>query len=79
MCYHGYNGVKYPENSEEGDGFKAGDVVEVDVDRSTSTVKYFANGTIKAIHTHPILTDASRVLMPYFETWNTNDAVEWLI
>lgn len=50
MCYYGYNGFKYPDGPYEGDGFKEGDVVEVEVNRSNNTIKYFANGILKATH-----------------------------
>ena len=78
MCYYGYDGGKLPSEGIEGDGFKQGDVVEVDVNRSTSTIKYIINGVLKATHTDNMLSDSSRVFMPYVEMGNTNDAVEWL-
>ena len=53
--------------------------MEVDVNRSTSTIKYLVNGTLKATQTNNMLADSSRVFMPYIEMYNTNDAVEWLL
>ena len=79
MCYYGYNGYKYPESAQEGDGFKEGDVVEVEVNRATSTVKYSVNGTPKATHSNNILADNTRVFHPFFEVYQQNEAVEWLI
>ena len=79
MCYYGNNGYKYPSGGSEGGGFKQGDVLEVDVNRSTSTIKYIINGVLKATQTHNMLADNSRVFMPYFEMYNTNDIIEWLI
>ena len=79
MCYYGHNGGKYPSEGIEGDGFKQGDVVEVDVDRASSTIKYIINGALKATQKNNMLEDSSRVFMPYVEMWNTNDMVEWLI
>lgn len=65
MCYYGYNGHMHPSGGGEGDGFRQGDVVEVDVSRSTNTVKYLVNGVIQAKHSHQILGDNTRVFMPY--------------
>lgn len=65
MCYYGYNGFKYPDGPYEGDGFKEGDVVEVQVSRSNNTVKYFANGILKATHQHQMLGDIDRVFTPF--------------
>ena len=48
MCYDGAYGYKFPSGGNEGGGFKQGDVVEVDVNRSTNTVKYIINKTLKA-------------------------------
>ena len=79
MCYYGYNGYRYPSGGNEGDGFKQGDIVEVDVNRSTSTVKYLVNGILKATQTNNMLADSSRVFMPYIEMYNTGDTVEWLL
>ena len=45
MCYYGRDGYKYPDDYE-GSGFKQGDVVEVEVDRTTRTIKYIVNGTV---------------------------------
>ena len=79
MCYFGYGGYKYPNGGNEGGGFRQGDVVEVDINRATSTIKYSVNGTVKATHTHDMLADNNRVFMPYVEIANTNDAVEWVM
>ena len=79
MCYQGSNGWKYPVGGHEGDGFKQGDVVEVDVSRYTNTVKYTINGVLKATHTHNMLADSSRILMPYVEMRSFSDSVEWLM
>ena len=58
MCYYGYNGYKYPSGGYEGGGFRQGDVVEVDVNRSTSTVKYIINGVLKATEKNNMLNDS---------------------
>ena len=79
LCYYGINGQKYPEGAQEGDGFKEGDVVEVEVNRANSTVKYSVNGTPKATHSNNILADNTRVFHPFVDMYNQNDAVEWLI
>ena len=79
MCYYGANGSKYPSWTKEGSGFKQGDVVEVDVDRSTNTVKYIVNGELQATQTNYMLAGSSRVFMPFVEVCNTNDTVEWLM
>ena len=79
MCYYGYDGSKSPSKDKEGGGFKQGDIFEVGINRATSTIKYSVNGTVNAIHTHDVLSDNSRVFMPYVEMHNTNDAVEWLM
>ncbi len=79
MCYYGHNGRKFPRGGYEGGGFKKGDMVEVDINRATSTIKYSVNGTVKATHTHDMLADDSRVFMPYVEMYETNDAVEWVM
>lgn len=52
MCYFGWKGSKWPENVVEGDGFKQGDVVEVEVDRIGKVIKYSVNSTLKATHTN---------------------------
>ena len=78
-CYYGNNGKKFPNTECEGDGFKQGDVVEVDINRATSTIKYSVNGAVKATHAHEMLADNSRVFMPYVEMANANDAVEWVM
>ena len=79
MCYYGSDGYKFPSEGCEGGGFRQGDVVEVDINRATSTIKYLVNGAVKATHTHNMLADNSRVFMPYVEMYHTNDAVEWLM
>ncbi len=79
MCYYGYNGYKYPSGCHEGGGFKQGDIVEVDINRATSTIKYSVNGTVKATHPHNMLAQNNRVFMSCVEMYSTNDAVEWLM
>lgn len=79
MCYYGLTGSKYPNGGHEGEGFSQGDVVEVHVNRATSTMRYSVNRTLKAIHNHDMLADSSRVFMPYVEIYYTNDAVEWVM
>lgn len=81
MCYHGYNGRKYPNevNEGQGGGFKEGDIVEVDVDRASSTIRYSVNRIVRATHTHEMLADNSRVFMPFVDMYNTDDIVEWVI
>ncbi len=51
MCYS-ISGYKYPGGFQEGNGYKSGDVVEVNVDRSSNTVKYISNGVLKAKHSN---------------------------
>lgn len=51
MCYVA-GGFKWPDRKNEGDGFKNGDVVELNVDRAARTVKYLVNGVLKASHCH---------------------------
>lgn len=60
-------------------GFKQGDIVELEVDRSACSVKYFVNGAYKAIQSNKMLADDRRIFMPLVEFYYTNDAVEWLI
>lgn len=79
MCYYGHNGYKYPNGGCEGGGFSKGDIIEVDVNRATSTIKYSVNGTLKATQVHNMLADNNRVFMPYVEIPHTNDVVEWLL
>ncbi len=50
MCYYSIYAQKNPGGGTEGDGFKQGDIVEVNLNRATSTVKYIVNGIIKATH-----------------------------
>ena len=78
MCYYGHSYRKYPESVNEGDGFKQGDLVEVEVNRASNSVKYFINGALKAQHTNQILADSSRIFMPYVDLYHTNDTVEWV-
>lgn len=78
MCYSS-NGYKYPGGVKEGDGFKKGDVVELEVDRSANTIKYFVNNSHIATQTNKILGDNCRVFMPYVDLYAINDAVEWLL
>ena len=79
MCYIGNGGYKYPSEGSEGGGFSEGDVVEVDVNRATSTIKYIINGVTKATHNNNMLADNSRVFMAYVEMCDTGDIVEWLL
>lgn len=79
MCYYGYDGSKTTSDIKEGEGFRQGDVVEVDINRTASTIKYSVNGTVKATDTHEMLADINRVFMPFVEMYNTNDTVEWLM
>lgn len=69
MCYYGYNGIKYPNADPEGKGFKQGDVVEVDVNRATKTIKYSFSGSVKATHANNMLADSSRIFMPFVEMY----------
>lgn len=79
MCYFATGGRKFPESVFEGDGFGQGDVVEVNINRLTKTVKYSVNGVYKASHINEMLADNSRVFMPFVELWYTNDSVEWVL
>ena len=79
MCYSGCNGRKYPEKYQEGDGFKKDDVVEVEVNRSAGTVKYWVDKVLKATHKNDILADSTRVLMPYVEMYHNNDIVKFMV
>ena len=78
MSYYGAGGSKYPGGVNEGNGFKQGDIVEVDVNRSTNTIKYLINGILKATQSNNMLADSTRVFMPFVDLFNTNDTVEWL-
>lgn len=78
MCYYG-DGYKFPGEVKEGGGFSQGDVVKVDVDRASSTIRYSVNGKLKATDTHIMLADNSRVFMPYVKMYNNHDIVEWLM
>lgn len=69
----------HSDGAQEGDGFKQGDVVEVDVNRAISTVKYSVNGVLKATHSNQKLADAARVFVPFIELYHQNDAVEWVL
>lgn len=51
MFYFGHSN-KWPECKYDGEGFKVGDVVEVNVDRIAKTVKYLVNGVQKASHSN---------------------------
>lgn len=51
MCYFSYDGRKFPEGVNEGNGFNQGNLVEVDVNRTTNTIKYLVNGDHKATQT----------------------------
>ena len=42
----------HPGDKYQGNGFKEGDFVEVDVSRSTRTVKYRVNDKLEATQTH---------------------------
>lgn len=79
MCYFSYDGRKFPEQANEGGGFKQDDIVEVEVNRSANTVKYFVNEVHKATQTKAILADSSRIFMPFVLLYYTNDAVEWML
>lgn len=78
ICY-ATSGNKYPDFVKEAEGYKEGDIVEVDVNRSTSTIQYFVNGILKATQIKEILADNSRVFMPYVEMAYANDSIEWLL
>ncbi len=78
MCYFS-NGQQYPEFIKEGDGFKQGDIVSVEVDRSAKTVKYFINNIHKVTQKNEILGDINRVFMPFVEMIWKSDSVEWLL
>lgn len=77
MCYYGFKGCKWPEKAYEGDGFRQGDVVEVNVDRRFLTIKYLVNGFLKATQSNQKLADVTRIFVPYAELFCANDAVEW--
>ena len=79
LCYNGSNGYKYPLVGNEGDGFKQGDVVEVQVNRSTSTVIYLVNGVQKASHSNNMLAESLRIFMPFVEMCSGGDFVEWVL
>ena len=78
LCYRADSGFKFPQSVQEGEGFKQGDVLEVEVNRTTNTVTYSVNGKLQAMQTNEMLKDAGRVFMPFFEVYHQNDAVEWL-
>ena len=50
MCYYGFDGLKFPDLVEEGDGFRTGDIVKVNVDRPAQKVIYSVNGVEVASH-----------------------------
>lgn len=78
MCYLGHNGHKWPEDKKEGDGFKAGDVVEMNVDRILCKVKYSVNDVFKANHKNRMLAETDTVFVPYVEMCSKKDVVEWV-
>lgn len=65
MCYYAFNGNKYPELKQEGDGYNRGDVVEVHVNRVEGSVKYVVNGVLNAQHRNKMLEESSRIFMPF--------------
>lgn len=79
MCYYAINSEKNPGGGTEGNGFKEDDIVEVDVNRQTHTLKYIVNGVLEATHSHLMLADTSRIFMPFVEMRDKNDTVEWLL
>lgn len=64
ICYWGH-GNKWPENKKEGDGFKIGDVVEVNIDRATRIVKYLVNGVLQASQRNEMFAGADRIYVLY--------------
>lgn len=73
MSYSAINSVLNPGSESQGAGFKEGDVVEVDVNRLTRTVRYIINGVVEALHSHYMLADSSRIFMPFVEMRDKND------
>ncbi len=61
MCYYGHDASLYPSLPlglrKTGSGFKAGDIVKVEVDREESSVRYSVNGVISAVHKDLMLAD----------------------
>ena len=71
--------IKEPEGVNEGTGYKAGDIVEVQVDRVCNHVKYFVNDKLQATQTGPMLADSSLVFVPVVFPENLHDKFEWLM
>ena len=63
----------------EGGGFDKDDVVKVEVNRSTRTVKYMVNGFLKATQNNSMLADISKLFMPYVEMYDAGDAVKFMV
>lgn len=75
MCYYGDDCKKYPQKMKEGEGFKQDDIVEVEVNRFTKTVRYTVNGIVQASQKNEMLGDNTRVFMAFVELHDTNDSV----
>ncbi len=82
MCYYGHDASLYPSLPlglrKTGSGFKAGDIVKVEVDREESSVRYSVNGVINAVQTNYMLANKSSIFMPFVEMRFAGDSVEWI-
>lgn len=82
MCYHGFE-YKYPEDKQDGDGFKTGDIVTMEVDRFVQEVKYSVNmpnlyNVLRMSRKNKMRADSNRVFVPFVEIHETEDTVELL-
>ena len=71
------NGYICPTYDKEGDGFSAGNILEVIVDLKTGKIAWRVDGYIRAtIESNYLKTDT--IFVPYMEMYSEGDAVEWM-
>ena len=73
-----YGSIAESKFKDEGDGFKEGDIVTIEVDLENGKIKWIVNDKQKAEIETDILKDIKRKFVPFADFYNKGDTIEWL-
>ena len=71
-------GRKYPSLKSEGEGFRAGEVLEMIVNPSKRKVEWRVDGNIRATQFSHLIKEENRYFVPFMEMANSGDMIEWI-